>query len=177
VGKINWSIGPNVELFTYLPTEFEILQKTWDGVGSWDIFVQTFSLEHRVIMKFREWVWSKGCFPTAQWWSRKGYCTMDTMMTRQSLPIVPWAQCWLRRTKKGLLYHGHIVERQAHMCIGSNPLIILFYTEGWVKVSVPWAHCWDPRKCHHTMGTALRAKQRLLWHVHSAEGQGRVTVP
>ena len=27
------------------------------------------------------------------------------------------------------------------------------------------------------MGTALRTKQRLLSHVHSVEGQGRVTVP
>ena len=42
----------------YRKLEMELVHGTF--------IVQTFSLEHRVIMKFREWVWSKGYFSMAQ---------------------------------------------------------------------------------------------------------------
>jgi len=35
---MNRSIGPNFELFSNIPTEFEMLQETWDAVGSWYIY-------------------------------------------------------------------------------------------------------------------------------------------
>jgi hypothetical protein len=93
----------------YRKLEMELVHGTF--------IVQTLSLEHWVIMKFREWMCQKVIFPRAQWWrSRKGYFTIDTVMTKQRLLIVPWAQCrW--RTKKGLLYHGHTVVGQAPICI------------------------------------------------------------
>jgi hypothetical protein len=105
-------------------------------------------------------------------------CTMGTVLIEdQERVTVLWAHCWRTST------YMHRDQK------GSNPLIILFYTEGRIKVSVPWVHCWDPRKCHCTMGTywgpskghchmciILRSKEGLLNHGHSVDGQEMVTV-
>ena len=179
MGKINQSIGPNVELFSYLHTEFKMLQETWDELVHGTFIVQTLSLEYRVIMKFREWMLSKG------------YVSMGTVV-KIKIRLLYHGQND-DQAKVVPLYHGHSVDRgprkgyctmgtllrDKHLCelgpkgLKPNNYFVLYW--GWVKVSVPWAYCWDPRKCHHTMGTTLRAKQRSLSHVYNIEGQGRVT--
>ena len=86
------------------------------------------------------------------WGPSKGCCTMGTLL----------------RSKKMSPYHGYSVEGQ------TKATVTCAYCWGPRNVAVPWVHCWDPRKCHHTMGTVLKAKQRLLSHVHIAEGQGKL---
>lgn len=81
--------------------------------------MQTLSVEHRVIMKFREWMLSKG------------YISMGTMMKIKKRLLYHGHSD--DQAKFVPLYHGHIVEGQAPMCIGTKRAqtqqIILFYTE------------------------------------------------
>jgi hypothetical protein len=110
VGKINQSVSPNVELFTttflqsskcYRKLEIELVHGTF--------IVQTLSLEHMVIMKFREWMLSKGYFSTGIMMKIRirllchGYsddqakvidCTMGTVLIEdQERVTVLWAHC------------------------------------------------------------------------------------
>lgn len=172
------------QVFSYSATFLQSLKWYWKleiELVHGTFIVQTVSWELRVIMKFREWMLSKGYFSMGTIMKTKRRllyhrhsddqakvtdCTMGTVFVEDQVRVtVPWAHCW------GPSTYVHRNQK------GSNPLIILFYSEDQVKVSVPWAHGWDPRKCHYTLGTVLRAKQRLLSHVHSVEGQEKVTVP
>jgi hypothetical protein len=131
------------------------------------LLVQTVSWEHRVNMKFREWMLSKGYFsmgtmmedqekvivPWTQWWPSKGSdCTVGTLLIEgQEGVTVPWAHCWgpstyVNRGPKGLKPINYSV---------------LFF---------------GPSKGFCTIGTLLKSKKMSPFHGHSVEGQTKVTV-
>ena len=88
----------------------------------------------------------------------------------QEKVVVPWAHCWLRRTKKGSLYHGHS-DNQAKVTDCTMGTVLI--EEDQESITVPWAHCWGTSTYMHWDQKGWNPLIVLFY----TEGRVKVSIP